>query len=333
MSQARVSGLGVVPGNSSGEAAHTIAGECGVAPFVPVLPLRGPGADPVGRTAGLLASISPEFGLMTVPTGWRLSGSPGRDMAKARGYLSADLDALEEQFHGFSGSLTMSIVGPVSWAGSVEGAGGEKLIRDHGALRDISDALSQVIAGLAADFSRRFPGATLVVQVDEPLVMSATSGAIPTASALRTYVALDRQFVASLWSPLFAEASGLGVGYGINASGGQVPLSDPLISLLHAARVTRFYAMEAAKELGEVIESGAETVWIAPPHLSSRDLALDIAARIGSLGFELTDVTAHALVVPSEVNMLGGWGRARHAWNRAQGAVDLLNDPDRLISL
>jgi hypothetical protein len=253
-------------------------------------------------------------------------------MARARGFLSEDFDSLEEQFQGFRGPLTVSIVGPVSWAASVEGPGGEKLIRDHGALRDISIALSLVIAGLTVDFSRRLPGAVLTVQIDEPLVMSATTGEIPTASALRTYVALDRQFVAALWSPIFIEAAAMGVGYGINASGGHVSLSDPYVSLLRAASVTRFYAMETAKEQGEVIESGAETVWIASQRLTGLDLARDIAARIGSLGFELTDFTPTALVVPSEANMVDDWAKARRAWNRTQGAVDLLNDPDRLMS-
>lgn len=332
MTQARVSGLGPVPGESSSEAAHVIAGECALAPFVPILPTRGPGADSVGRTAGLLSKVSSEFGIVTVPTGWRLFGSQGKEMIRARSFLSTDLDALEEQFQGFTGPLTMSIVGPVSWAGAVEGARGEKLIRDHGALRDVSIALSRVVAETALDFSRRIPGALLTIQIDEPLVMPATDGAIPTASALRTYVALDRQFVASLWGPLFTEAQLHGAGFGINATGGQVALSDPYISLLQAAGVTRFYQIEAAKELGEIIESGTETVWIAPPSASGVHIASDIAARVNALGFVITDFTPGAIIVPSENSSVGDWEQARHAWNRARAAVDLLNDPDRLVS-
>jgi len=332
VTQARVSGLGPVPGESVSEAAKVIAGECGLAAFVPILSQRGPGADPVGRTAGLLSRVSSDFGIVTVPSGWRLSGSPGRDMVRARSFLSADFDALEEQFQGFTGSLTMSIVGPVSWAGAVEGPRGEKLIRDHGALRDISIALSDVVAETAVDLSRRFSGATLTIQIDEPLVMPATSGAIPTASAFRTYVALDRQLVASLWSPLFAAAQLHGAGFGVNATGGQVALSDPYISLLQAAHVTRFYHIESARELGEVIESGAETVWIAPPSGTGTSIASDIADRIGSLGFEVSNFAPSVIIVPSDECMNAGWERARHAWNRARSAVDLLNDPDRLVS-
>jgi hypothetical protein len=253
-------------------------------------------------------------------------------MVRARSFLSADFDALEEQFQGFTGSLTMSIVGPVSWAGAVEGPRGEKLIRDHGALRDISIALSDVVAETAVDLSRSFSGATLTIQIDEPLVMPATSGAIPTASAFRTYVALDRQLVASLWSPLFAAAQLHGAGFGVNATGGQVALSDPYISLLQAAHVTRFYQIEAARELGEVIESGAETVWIAPPSGTGTSIASDIADRIGSLGFEVSNFAPSVIIVPSDECMNAGWERARHAWNRARSAVDLLNDPDRLVS-
>lgn len=337
MSTARVSGLGLVPGESSREATLVIAGECDQAPFVPVLAQRGPGADPVGRTAGLLTGVSTEFGIVTVPSGWRLSGgrltgTAGPDMIRAQNFLSADLDSLEEQFQGFVGSLTMSIVGPVTWAGSVENPRGEKLIRDHGALTDLSVALASVVIEVVVEFARRFPEASLTIQIDEPLLMAATSGEIPTASALRTYVALDQQFIAALWSPIFEAARANSVGFGVNATGGQVALGDPFISLLRAAGATRFYHIQLAKELGEVIESGAETIWIASPTANGVGTASDIAARVGALGFDITDFTSHALIVPAEATMSGDWERARVAWSRAKSAVDLLNDPDRLVS-
>lgn len=334
-SGARASGLGEVPGISSVEAAHVIAGECVRAPFVPVISSRGPGSDSIGRTAGMLSWVTSEFGIETVPTGWRLARALGRDMARARGFLSSDLDALEEQFQGFEGSFTLSLVGPVTWAAEVEGASGQKLIRDHGALRELSTALSHVIEQFSADLVRRIPGAAVTIQVDEPLVMPATQGDIPTASALRTYVALDRQFVASLWNPLFEAAQKLGSGFGVNASQGlrgSQKLSDPYISLLRAAGATRFFQVEDAHELGDLIESQVETVWTVPARITGADAARDIAARIGALGFNLSDFSPGAILVPSEVNMRGDWLSARNAWDQVGAAVDLLNDPDRLDS-
>ena len=154
MPKARVSGLGVVPGVSSQEAAHVIAGECAEAPFVPLLPSRGPGADPIGRTGAIIAIISSDFAIETVPTGWRLTSVPGRDISRGQGFLSSDLDAMEEQFHQADSTLTISITGPVTWAASVEDPRGEKLIRDHGALREVTSALANSIAELGEQLRR-----------------------------------------------------------------------------------------------------------------------------------------------------------------------------------
>lgn len=332
VAEARVSGLGAVPGTSSVEAAHVIAGECARAPFIPVLAQRGPGADPIGRTGGMLASVSTEFAVETVPSGWKVGGSWGRDMRRADSYFREDLDAMEESLTGSHEPLMLSVVGPVTWAGRVDGVSGEKLIRDHGALRDISTALATALGDLATLLARRFPDSPVVFQIDEPLVMPATEGAIPTASALNTYVALDRQFVASLWAPLFAVAQKHTARYGVNASGGTTPLSDPYISLLRAAGASRFYGVEQAAELGDIIDSGAECVWPVTADRSGEFTARDMVRRLKSLGFAVETFAPNTVVVPSDREMNGGWEAARNAWNRAQTAVDLLNDPDRLES-
>src|SRR5690242_21490933 len=81
-----------MPGGDAREAAKTVTGSFEDFPFLPELPARGPGADMIGRTAGLLV----ELYARVEPSGWRLGDRPGRDTRRARSWLVEDLDALEE---------------------------------------------------------------------------------------------------------------------------------------------------------------------------------------------------------------------------------------------
>lgn len=333
MTKARVSGLGIVPERSSTEAARIIAGECGEAPFIPLLPRRGPGADPIGRTGAIISLVGSDFSIETVSTGWRLARAPGRDISRAQSYLSADLDAMEEQFSASTSELSFSFVGPITWAAQVEDPRGEKILRDHGALREVSSVIAQASADVGAQLRRRFPSMKFCFQIDEPLVMPASLGGIATASALRTYVALDLQFILSLWEPIFAALGGLGSRFGVNAVNGPTPLSDRLITSLRSAGCTRFFDIAQSEQLGDIIDSGVETVWIANPSWSGGRIAQDLAKRVTALGFPMETCSDNVVVVPAESEMTADWGRARTAWTAAQAAVDLLNDPDRLSSL
>jgi len=321
-----------MPGTSSREAAAVIAGECAQAPCIPLLPERGPSAHSVGRMSGILSTISSDFCISAVPSGWRLAGGVSRDTTRAQAYLSEDLDAVEEALVGFSDFVTMSILGPVSWAASVEEIGGEKLIRDHGALRELSIASAQAIESLLGNLRSRFPDAHFQLQIDEPLVMDVTKGEVPTASGLHTYVALDRQFVMSLWNPLFELARTSESRFGINASTGSVPLSDDYITLLRSSQANVFYDPRKSSLLGELVDSGATTYWFKDSAKSSRDAALDIASLLGSLGFTLSDSRDGMRIMPEELLMTGGWTEARNALAAVQSTVDLLNDEDRLLS-
>src|SRR5207302_3827094 len=111
-------GLGPFPGVDPLEAARIVFSELAAPalPFLPELPARGVGADPVGRTAGLLADLHVEVG-----TGaWRFVRRPGRDAQRALGALTTDLDAVEEGAEGYEGPAKIRIVGPWTLAASIE---------------------------------------------------------------------------------------------------------------------------------------------------------------------------------------------------------------------
>lgn len=175
------SGVGSWPGEdaeSYAEAVRVILGELPDLPYLPELPARGPGAGMVGRA---LATID-DLGFDLQPAGWRLTDVSGIDHRRARSQLEQDLDQLEEQTQGFAGTLKVQVAGPWTLASSVEKPRGDKVLADHGARRELAQALAEGVASHLADVRRRVGAATVVVQVDEPALPAVLSGSVPTAS-------------------------------------------------------------------------------------------------------------------------------------------------------
>ncbi len=145
---------------------------------LPELPQRGVGSGMVGRALGLINGLA--FDLQ--PAGWRLTSGSGADHRRARSQWQFDLDDAEEMLQGFKGVLKVAVAGPWTLAASVERPTGDRLLADHGARRELAQALADGVALLLADLSNRLPEATLRLQVDEPMVVSVAEGGVPTAS-------------------------------------------------------------------------------------------------------------------------------------------------------
>ena len=64
-------------------------------------------------------------------------------------------------------------------------------LADPAAVADLAASLAEGLANHAADVRRRVPGATVIVQVDEPALPAALAGRIPTASGLNVVGAVD----------------------------------------------------------------------------------------------------------------------------------------------
>ncbi|WP_406429754.1 methionine synthase [Streptomyces sp. NBC_01589] len=190
----RATGIGSMPGGDAREAAKTVTGSLADGeglPYLPELPARGPGADMIGRTIGLLVDM---YGHVE-PSGWRISDRPGRDTRRARSWLGEDLDALEEFTQGYEGPLKVQAVGPWTLAAALERRGGEAVLGDPGACRDLAASLAEGLLGHLAEVRRRMPGARVILQLDEPSLTGVLRGHIRTASGYRTYRAVDRQVV------------------------------------------------------------------------------------------------------------------------------------------
>ncbi|WP_457205756.1 methionine synthase [Nocardioides sp. P5_C9_2] len=184
------SGVGSMPGTDDreyAEAVRVVLGELSL-PHVPELPGRGALASMTGRGLAVVAGLGADL----QPAGWRLTDAPGVDHRRARSLLAQDLDQVEEQAQAHVGPFKAQVCGPWTLAATVEKPRGDKILSDHGARRDLAQALAEGVRDHVADLRRRLPGTErLVVQVDEPALPAVLAGAIPTASGFGRHRRVD----------------------------------------------------------------------------------------------------------------------------------------------
>ena len=254
MTEARfgpATGIGSMPGGDAREAAKTVTGTLEDFPFLPELPARGPGADMIGRTAGLLVDLYARV----EPSGWRIGDRPGRDTRRARSWLGEDLDALEEFTQDYEGPLKVQAVGPWTLAAGLELRNGEAALSDQGACRDLAASLAEGLRVHLEDVQRRVPAARLVLQLDEPSLTAVLRGQVRTASGYRTHRAFDRQLVeATLRDVIGVHAGGPAV---VHSCAPDVPFA--LLRRAGAAAISFDFSLLTERDdetIGEAVEGG-----------------------------------------------------------------------------
>ena len=180
-------GIGSMPGTDPVAAARLVRDELPDLPHLVELPGRGPSAGLVGRTAGLLVDLPVDL----QPAGWRLVDRPGADQRRAVSTLRQDLDVLDEVFEGYDGPLKLQVGGPWTLAAMLEKARGDKVLSDHGARRDLIESLAEGVRLHVGEVTRRLPRATIVLQLDEPLLPTVLAGGVPTVSGFGRLRAID----------------------------------------------------------------------------------------------------------------------------------------------
>jgi methionine synthase II (cobalamin-independent) len=179
-----------MPGGNPMETARLVVEELPDLPFLAELPGRGPGADMVGRTAALLVDIAVEI----TTGGWRIADRPGRDMRRAKTMLSSDLDAMEEVLDGYQGRLKLQLAGPWTLAATLEQPHSLKVaLADPGLVTDLVSSLAEAAKAHVAEVAKRVPGATLLLQLDEPALPAVAHGGIPTPSGLSRVREVDEE--------------------------------------------------------------------------------------------------------------------------------------------
>ena len=328
---ATATGVGSLPGTDSFEAARIVAGELPL-PHLHEMPARGPGADMVGRTLGMLNAVTTDLGGETTPDGWRMVPGSGRQMRRARSWLGEDLDALESALAEYAGPLKVQVTGPWTLAAAVELASGERMLKDAGACRDIAQALTAAVAEHIADVRRRAPSASLLVQLDEPSLPAVLAGRIGTASGLSSYAPVDAQDARAALRDVLSAIDAAGALAGIHCCAPDVPV-DLLVEagagfvsvdLLLAGSDALDEPLGRAWEAGVGILAGAVPTAATPSGRLSDERASapvrDLASRLG-----LDDPARLASVVVTPSCGLAGappaWARTAYAAARAAARV------------
>ena len=192
----RATGIGSWPGTSAREAVRTVRdllvdGDGVGLPHLPETPGRGPGAEIIGRAAGLLVDLPVDL----QPSGWRFVDRPGLDASRTAALLREDLDELAEAYDGYTGQLKVQVAGPWTLAASLRLNRGERVVADPGAVADLVASLADGISRHVADVRRLVPGAEVVLQVDEPSLPAVLEGSLPTSSGYGRVRAVDPQVV------------------------------------------------------------------------------------------------------------------------------------------
>ncbi|MFT3886910.1 MAG: hypothetical protein QM713_01920 [Arachnia sp.] len=194
----RITAAGSLPGDDFRGALAAMAEALPDVLPLPELPARGVGSDMIGRALGLVSGL----GFDLQPAGWRLTSHPGADHRRAQARWRQDLDDAEELLQGFDGVLKVGVAGPWTLAASVERPAGDRLLADHGARRELAQALVAGVEELRGELARRVPAATVWLQVDEPSLVAVRAGAIPTASGFSRHRAVDDAEIVEALGPL-----------------------------------------------------------------------------------------------------------------------------------
>ncbi|GAC56165.1 hypothetical protein GOHSU_04_00340 [Gordonia hirsuta DSM 44140 = NBRC 16056] len=274
-------GIGSMPGTDPREAGRVALGEVAL-PFLPELPGRGVGADLVGRTAGLLTDLPVDF----VHRTYRLSAAPTAETRRARDLLRWDLDAIEECWERAGspgGVLKIQACGPYTFAAQVELRGGHKILRDHGAVRAVTESLTAGLHDQAADLERRL-GVQVVVQLDEPAIGAVLDGTVPALTRLDPIAPIPVEQIAD-----GLERLGAGLGRPMLLHSCEPPRWDLVRRLpsFGCALDLTLLTESGYDELGALLDSGrvlaAGVVPTADPGVDPGRLTEDLVTRLHRL--------------------------------------------------
>ncbi|WP_031465248.1 methionine synthase [Sciscionella sediminilitoris] len=304
--KAGATGIGSMPGTEVAEAVRTVFGELEL-PHVPELPARGVGADLIGRTAAILVDLPTEV----VPSGYRVTARPGRDTRRGLDLLERDLDTVHE-LAGSPRQVKVQLAGPWTLTAGIELPRGQRVLTDHGALREFTASLIEGMRAHIAEVVRRTE-AEVFVQLDEPSLPFVLIGGLATPSGYGKLPAVAEPEVRALLTEVLEAARA--------ATGNPVivhccaPLSGDLavpIAMLHKAGadalaldVTGFAKASAtvSDALGEAIEDGLALLLGLVPSTGQggelRSLAAPALELVDRLGFDRALLAERCVVTPS----------------------------------
>jgi methionine synthase II (cobalamin-independent) len=292
-------GIGSLPGTDIAEAQRLVLGELPELAHLAELPARGPGADLIGRSAGFLV----ELPVQLYAGRWQIAPRPGKDLRHTADLLERDLDQLTEQAEDYAGPIKIQATGPWTLAANLELPIGGRMLRDPGAVRDLTGSLAEGLRRHVADVQKRLPRATVLLQLDEPSLTTVIAGRVRTESGLGAYKPVDGPDAATA---LRSVVEGVGVPVVLHSCAADVPLQ--VVRDAGAAAVSLDLSLlKDLDPLGEAIEAGLGVFAGAVPTRSavagraptSAEVAGRVTALWNKLGFPLARMAGQVVVTPA----------------------------------
>ena len=303
-------GIGSLPGDDMDAALGLVFTELPDLPHLPELPARGPGADMVGRTAGMLADLHVDL----QPSGWRLVPRAGIDERRAVELLTRDLDALVPVAGGHDGPLKVQLAGPWTLAATLQTTRGP-VLADPGATRDVVASLAETVREHLAEVARRVPYARLVLQLDEPALPAVMAGTVPTASGFGNVRAVDAVTARDALAEVVAAAGDIDVV--VHCCAADVPLALLVAAGAAAVSLDLRTARLDHDVVGQLVEKGTR-FWLGvvpalgpgvPPPV--REVVEPVRRLWRDLGFP-PELLAETVVLTPACGLAGaseGWAR------------------------
>jgi methionine synthase II (cobalamin-independent) len=298
----RGTGIGSMPGTDAAESTRVVLGEAGDLPALVELPDRGPTASMTGRAVGLVTSLA--FDLQ--PAGWRLTGAPGTDQRRAASLLAHDLDVTEELATDRRAPYKVQVAGPWTLAATVERPRGDKALADHGARRDLAQALAEAVGEHCADVRRRLNPSELIVQIDEPVLPAVLRGAVPTASGFHRHRSVTPAMAAQALTWVAQAVADSDASAVLHCCAPEVPF-DVLTSVpLDAVSIDMTLVLEDQYDAIGAWLDAERDVWfgvvpgIEPtaPHPTGSELTATVLAWWRALGYTELDTLPDTTVTP-----------------------------------
>lgn len=276
-----------------------ILGELPDLPHLVELPARGPGAELIGRGAGLLVELPVEL----YAASWRVASRPGRDLRRTRDLLERDLDQLAELAADHRGPLKLQAAGPWTLAAGIDLPVGGRMLRDPGAVRDLTESLAEGLRAHVAAVAGRIPGAELLLQVDEPTLPAVLAGRVPTESGLGVLRAVEPSKAADALRTVLTAA---GVPVVVHCCAPDVPL-ELLRSAGAAAVALDLGLLTDLDQLGEALDAGLGLFAGAAAPVQERRGAVPSSAEVADrvrdlwrkLGFPMARLAEQVVVTPA----------------------------------
>jgi methionine synthase II (cobalamin-independent) len=253
-----------------------------------------------GRALAVVAGLGADL----QPAGWRLTDAAGIDLRRARSLLSQDLDAVEERTQDHTGVFKAQVSGPWTLAATVEKPRGDRVLSDHGARRELAQALAEGVRTHVADLRRRLPGVTeLLVQVDEPALPAVLAGAIPTASGFGRHRTIHPPEASEALSWVFEAIAESGAVPIAHCCAADVPIellrkagARGISVDLSAVGAAAHDALAEALEAGERVLLGVVPALAPETAVSDRSVGEKAQRWLDMLGLEPSD---HLMLTPA----------------------------------